>query len=45
MVDAKGLLKKDLADDGPASRHSGYKVIAPLAEAAIAQAVPGPAAR
>jgi lysophospholipase L1-like esterase len=43
MVDEKGLLKKDLADDGLHPNVAGYKVMAPLAEAAIAQAVPGPA--
>jgi lysophospholipase L1-like esterase len=44
MVDDKGLLKKDLADDGLHPNVAGYKVMAPLAEAAIAQAVPNPAA-
>jgi lysophospholipase L1-like esterase len=44
MVDDKGLLKKELADDGLHPNVAGYKVMAPLAEAAIAQAVPGPAA-
>jgi lysophospholipase L1-like esterase len=38
MVDEKGLLKKDLADDGLHPNATGYKVMAPLAEAAIAQA-------
>jgi lysophospholipase L1-like esterase len=40
MVDDKGLLKKDLADDGLHPNVAGYKVMAPLAEAAIAQALP-----
>ncbi len=44
MVDDKGLLKKELADDGLHPNVAGYKVMAPLAEAAISQALPGPAA-
>ena len=44
MVDDKGLLKKELADDGLHPNVAGYKVMAPLAEAAIARAVPSPAA-
>ncbi len=44
MVDDKGLLKKELADDGLHPNVAGYKVMAPLAEAAVAQAVQGPAA-
>ena len=43
MVDDKGLLKKDLADDGLHPNAIGYKIMAPLAEAAIAQALAGPA--
>jgi lysophospholipase L1-like esterase len=39
MVDDKGMLKKDLADDGLHPNVAGYKVMAPLAEAAITQAV------
>ena len=39
MVDNKGLLKKDLADDGLHPNVAGYKVMAPLAETAIAQAL------
>ena len=35
MVDDKGLLKKDLADDGLHPNAAGYKLMAPLAEAAI----------
>ncbi len=35
MVDDKGLMKKDLADDGLHPNAAGYKLIAPLAEAAI----------
>jgi lysophospholipase L1-like esterase len=35
MVDDKGLLKKDLADDGLHPNAAGYKLMAPLAETAI----------
>jgi lysophospholipase L1-like esterase len=35
MVDDKGLLKKDLADDGLHPNVAGYKIMAPMAEAAI----------
>jgi len=35
MVDDKGLLKKDLADDGLHPNPAGFKIMAPLAEAAI----------
>jgi len=35
MVDDKGLLKKDLADDGLHPNAAGYKIMAPMAEAAI----------
>jgi lysophospholipase L1-like esterase len=41
MVDEKGLLKKDLADDGLHPNAAGYKIMAPLAEAAIAEALAG----
>lgn len=43
MVDDKGLMKKDLADDGLHPNAAGYKIMAPLAEAAIAKALAGPA--
>ncbi len=39
MVDDKGLLKKDLADDGLHPNAAGFKVMAPLAEAAIEKAL------
>jgi lysophospholipase L1-like esterase len=39
MVDAKGLLKSDLSDDGLHPNLAGYQVMAPLAEAAIAKAL------
>ena len=35
LVDDKGLLKKELADDGLHPNDAGYKIMAPLAEAAI----------
>jgi len=35
LVDDKGLLKKDLADDGLHPNPAGFKIMAPLAEAAI----------
>jgi len=35
MVDDKGLMKKDLADDGLHPNAGGFKLMAPLAEAAI----------
>ena len=38
MVDDKGLLKKDLADDGLHPNAAGFKIMAPLAEAAIKKA-------
>jgi lysophospholipase L1-like esterase len=39
MVDDTGLLKKDLAEDGLHPNAAGYKIMAPLAEAAIAKAL------
>ncbi len=39
MVDEKGLLKRDLADDGLHPNKAGYAIMAPLAEAAIAKAL------
>jgi len=38
LVDDKGLLKKELADDGLHPSDAGYKIMAPLAEAAISKA-------
>ena len=35
LVDDKGLLKKELADDGLHPNAAGYKIMAPMAEAAI----------
>jgi len=42
MVDDKGLLKRELAEDGLHPNAAGYKVMAPLAEAAIEKAVGTP---
>ena len=42
MVDDKGLLKKELADDGLHPNAAGFKIMAPLAEAAIEKALPNP---
>ena len=39
MVDDKGLLKRDLAEDGLHPNAAGFKIMAPLAEAAIAKAL------
>jgi lysophospholipase L1-like esterase len=39
LVDDKGLLKKELADDGLHPNDAGYKIMVPLAEAAIAKAM------
>jgi lysophospholipase L1-like esterase len=39
MVDDKGLMKKDLADDGLHPNAAGFKLMAPLAEAAIEKAL------
>ncbi|MFZ0759839.1 MAG: SGNH/GDSL hydrolase family protein [Candidatus Sulfotelmatobacter sp.] len=42
MVDNKGLMKKKLADDGLHPNAAGFKVMAPLAEAAIDKALRTP---
>ena len=39
LVDEKGLLKRDLADDGLHPNDAGYKIMVPLAEAAIQKAL------
>jgi lysophospholipase L1-like esterase len=39
MVDEKGMLKRDLADDGLHPNRAGYTLMAPLAEAAIQKAM------
>ena len=39
LVDEKGMLKKDLADDGLHPNAAGYKIMAPMAEAAIEKAL------
>ena len=41
LVDDKGLLKRDLAEDGLHPNAAGYKIMVPLAEAAIAKALAG----
>jgi acyl-CoA thioesterase I len=43
MVDDQGLLKRDFADDGLHPNVTGYKVMAPLAQAAIEKALAPPA--
>jgi len=42
LVDDKGLMKKDLADDGLHPNAAGYKIMAPMAEAAIETALRNP---
>jgi lysophospholipase L1-like esterase len=42
MVDDKGLLKRELAEDGLHPNAAGYKIMAPLAEAAIHEALGTP---
>jgi lysophospholipase L1-like esterase len=39
MVDDKGLLRRDLADDGLHPNAAGYKIMVPLAEEAIGKAL------
>ena len=39
LVDDKGLMKKDLADDGLHPNDAGYKIMVPLAEEAIQKAL------
>jgi len=41
VEDEKGLLKKELAEDGLHPNDAGYKIMAPLAEAAITKAMGG----
>lgn len=45
MVDDKGLLKRDLAQDGLHPNRAGYAIMAPLAEKAIDKALGGSSAR
>ena len=42
LIDDKGFLKKDLADDGLHPNAAGYKIMAPLAQAAIDEALAAP---
>lgn len=39
MIDERGLLRRELADDGLHPNAAGYKLMAPLTDAAIAQAL------
>lgn len=39
MVDDRGLLRKELAIDGLHPDDAGYRIMAPLAEAAVKQAL------
>ena len=39
MVDDKGMLKRELSDEGLHPNAAGYKIMAPLAEKAIARAI------
>jgi lysophospholipase L1-like esterase len=39
LVDDRGMLKRDLADDGLHPNAAGYKIMAPLAEAAVEKAL------
>ena len=41
VVDDKGMLKRDLADDGLHPNRAGFAIMAPLAEKAIAKALAG----
>ncbi|MEZ5351176.1 MAG: SGNH/GDSL hydrolase family protein [Bryobacteraceae bacterium] len=41
-VDERGFLKQELADDGLHPNSAGYRVMAPLVEASIAEAIPPP---
>jgi acyl-CoA thioesterase I len=41
LVDSKGMMKRDLSEDGLHPNAAGYKIMAPLAEKAIARALAG----
>jgi len=41
MVDDKGMLRRELSDEGLHPNDAGYKIMAPLAEKAIAKALAG----
>jgi lysophospholipase L1-like esterase len=45
MVDDRGMLKRQLADDGLHPNAAGYAIMAPLAQAAIDQALGAPPGR
>jgi lysophospholipase L1-like esterase len=44
LVDDKGMLKRELSDDGLHPNGAGYKIMAPLAESAIRKALASPTA-
>jgi lysophospholipase L1-like esterase len=44
LVDERGMLKRTLSDDGLHPTDAGYKIMAPLAEKAIQQALQKPTA-
>jgi lysophospholipase L1-like esterase len=39
LLDDKGMLRRDLSDDGLHPNPAGYKIMAPLADKAIAKAI------
>ena len=41
MSDDKGMLRRELADDGLHPNRAGYAIMSPLAEQAIAKALQG----
>ncbi|MBO0912139.1 MAG: capsular biosynthesis protein, partial [Acidobacteria bacterium] len=41
MVDGRGMLKRELAEDGLHPNKAGFAIMAPLAEKAIEQALAG----
>ena len=41
VVDDKGMMRRDLSDEGLHPNASGYKTMAPIAEKAIARAIAG----
>ena len=45
MADDKGLLKRELAEDGLHPNTAGYAIMAPLAEQAIGKALQGGSVR
>ena len=41
MADARGMLRKELAEDGLHPNRAGYAIMAPLAERAVEKALAG----